>query len=260
MTNQPKTPSEITAMREGGRMLATVLDLMVAKTEVGITGQELADLARREIKSLGAEPAFLGVENPWGGKSFPDVICISISEEVQHGVPSSRAIVEGDLVNFDFGVRHRGLITDAGRTIGVGRVTSEAQRLLDGVEAALAAGLAQVKAGVDVGQISAAIEDVLVGHRLGIVCDLVGHGVGHNLHEDPSIPNFRSDQPPYVLSANQTIAVEPIASLGSGQIRLAADGWTFVTVDQTLAAHCEHTVLVTPAGAEILTTTSGQSA
>ena len=237
-------------------MLATVLDLMVAKTEVGITGRELAGLARQELKALGGQPAFLGVESAWGSQPFPDVICISISEEVQHGIPSSRTIVDGDLVNFDFGVKYKGLITDSGRTIGVGSITTEARRLLDGVESALAAGLAQVRAGVDVSRISAAIEDVLLAHELGIVRDLVGHGVGHQLHEDPDIPNFRVDRPPYILAAGQTIAVEPIASLGDGRIRLTDDGWTLVTDDQTLAAHCEHTVLVTPTGMEILTTTA----
>ena len=255
MTNQPKTPDEIEAMREGGWMLATVLDLMVAKTEVGITGRELADIARQELKSLGGEPAFLGVKGGLSTTPFPDVICISISEEVQHGIPSSRVIVEGDLVNFDFGVKHRGMITDSGRTIGVGSIATDAQRLLDGVEAALAAGLAQVKAGVEVASISAAIEDVLLAHDLGIVRELVGHGVGHNLHESPDIPNFRVNQPAYVLAENQTIAVEPIASLGSGRIQLTDDGWTLVTQDKTLAAHCEHTVLVTATGADILTKT-----
>lgn len=254
MINQPKTPQEIEAMREGGRMLATVLKLMVDNTEPGITGKELARLARKEIEALGAEPAFLGVESIWGGPPFPDVICISISEEVQHGIPSERTIVEGDLVNFDFGVRHKGLITDSGLTIGVGKVSPDAQRLLDGVKAALAAGLAEVRAGVDVGRISAAIEDVLLDHKLGIVRELVGHGVGHHLHEEPDIPNFRAKQRPYILSANQTIAVEPIASLGDGRIQMTKDGWTLETVDQTLAAHCEHTVLVTPDGVEILTT------
>lgn len=254
MINQPKTPKEIEAMREGGRMLATVLELMVANTKPGITGKELSSLARKEIKSLGAEPAFLGVESIWGGPAFPDVICISISEEVQHGIPSDRVIVEGDLVNFDFGVKHKGLITDSGLTIGVGQVSPDAQRLLDGVKAALAAGLAEVKAGAEVSRISAAIEDVLLDHKLGIVRELVGHGVGHHLHEEPDIPNFRAKQRPYVLSAGQTIAVEPIASLGDGRIQMTKDGWTLETVDQTLAAHCEHTVLVTDDGVEILTT------
>ncbi len=254
MINQPKTAQEIEAMREGGRMLATVLHLMVANTKPGITGKELAKLAQKEIKALGAEPAFLGVESVWDGPPFPDVICISISEEVQHGIPSSREVVEGDLVNFDFGVKHKGLITDAGLTVGVGQISADARRLLDGVGAALAAGLAQVKAGVEVSRISAAIEDVLLDHKLGIVRELVGHGVGHNLHEEPDIPNFRARQRPYVLSANQTIAVEPIASLGNGRIQMTKDGWTLETVDQTLAAHCEHTVLVTSDGVEILTT------
>ena len=146
------------------------------------------------------------------------------------------------------------MITDAGLTVGVGQISADARRLLDGVRGALAAGLAQVKAGVEVSRISAAIEDVLLDHKLRDRRELVGHGVGHNLHEEPDIPNFRARQRPYVLSANQTIAVEPIASLGDGRIQMTKDGWTLETVDQTLAAHCEHTVLVTSDGVEILST------
>ena len=240
-------------MRQAGRMLATVLDMVVQQTVVGITAWELAQIAAKELQSLGGEPAFLGVSAPNGGAPFPSVICISINEQVQHGVPAQRVINEGDIVNFDFGVRYQNMITDAGLTIPVGKVSSQVQHLLDSTKGALRAGLAQVRAGANVRDISTAIEKVLLKAKLGIVYELVGHGVGHSLHEDPEIPNYRSGAPDYVLSANQTIAIEPIATLGSSAIQLADDNWTLVTMDGSWAAHFEHTICVTETGYEILT-------
>lgn len=251
--NRVKTEAEIEAMREGGRMLATVLDVLVKKTAPGVKSKDLAHLAATELAALGGEPAFLGVKSSPRGPAFPDVVCISISEEVQHGIPSERIVQSGDIVNFDFGVRHRGLITDAGLTVGVGQISADAQRLLGGTKQALYAGLKQVRAGANVQDISAAIEKVLKAARLGIVEELTGHGVGHSLHEDPSIPNCRIGSPHYILKANQTIAVEPIATLGSGRIKLSSDQWTFLASDNTLASHFEHTVRVTDNGFEVLT-------
>ena len=253
MTNQPKTAAEIELMRQSGHMVATVLELMVSQAKPGVSSRYLADLAVQELKSLGGQSAFLGVKSGRFGPPFPDVICISISEQVQHGVPSDRVLVEGDLVNFDFGVNYRGFITDAGLTVGVGSIGADGQRLLTGTQKALKAGLSKVRAGGSVSHISSAIERVLRQFDLGIVKELVGHGVGHNLHEEPEIPNYRFGGPDYILKENQTIAVEPIATLGSGQIRLAPDKWTILSADNTLAAHFEETVLVTRSGYEILT-------
>ena len=256
MRNKPKTDSELEAMRESGRMLATVLDVLVKHVEPGVKSKDLAALAAKELKTLGGEPAFLGVQSGTG-PPFPDVVCISISEEVQHGIPSERLLVGGDVVNFDFGVRYRGMITDSGLTVPVGSIDADARRLLDGTRKALYAGLKIVKAGANVRDISSAIEKVLREAKLGIVYELVGHGVGHNLHEDPEIPNYRSAAPDYRLQENQTIAVEPIATLGSGAIRLASDQWTLLSADDTLAAHFEHTVRVTAEGCEIMTQIEG---
>lgn len=254
MTNQAKTPAEIAKMRTSGRMLATVLDLLVSKTKAGSVSRDLAQLAAEELRALGGQPAFLNVLDPSGKHPFPDVICISISEEVQHGIPSERVIRDGDVVNFDFGVNYGGMITDAGLTIAVGRADSDTSRLLTGTRKALYAGLKQVKAGAKVSSISRAIQKTLLAHDLGIVRELVGHGVGHHLHEEPEIPNYVSDMPDYTLKANQTVAIEPIATLGSGAIRMADDHWTLLSSDDTLAAHFEHTILVTDSGYEILTT------
>lgn len=253
MFSRAKTPQEIEAMRQAGGILATVLDLLVQRTQDGMTATDLSQLAHRELLALGGQPAFLGVPHPHGGEPFPDVICISINEEVQHGIPKKRRIHDGDIVNLDLGVTYQGMITDAGLTFGVGRIDRQAQHLLENTQRALSAGLKAVKAGATVKHISTAIEEVLKRAKLGIVRELVGHGVGHELHEEPEIPNYASAASDYVLCENQTIAVEPIATLGNGRIKLSADGWTLVSTDGCLAAHFEHTVRVTPLGCEILT-------
>ena len=253
MVNQPKTTDELEAMRESGRMLATVLALLVEKTTSGLRSKDLAVIAATELKALGGEPAFLGVRSHDQGSPFPDVICISVNEEVQHSIPSERILKNGDIVNFDFGVSYRGMITDAGLTVPVGQINQAAQHLLDNTKKALYAGLKQVKSGANVKEISTAIEKILKQAHLGIVHELVGHGVGHSLHEEPDIPNYAAAAPDYVLLENQTIAIEPIATLGSGEIFLGSDQWTILSADNSLAAHFEHTIRVTKDGCEIMT-------
>lgn len=234
-------------------MLVAVLDGLVAQVAPGVKSKDLAAAAARELKALGGEPAFFGVRAHDSGPPFPDVICISINEEVQHSIPSARVLNAGDIVNFDFGVRYRGMITDAGLTVPVGQISPSTRHLLDSTKKALYSGLKQVKAGANVRDISSAIEQVLTEAGLGIVHELIGHGVGHTLHEKPDIPNYRAGAPDYVLRENQTIAIEPIATLGSGDIRLDADQWTILSADGALAAHFEHTIRVTGEGCEILT-------
>jgi methionyl aminopeptidase len=247
MNTRVKTADEISAMRESGRMLATVLGLMKRETQAGRTPREMSALAAAELKRLGGEPAFKGFHG------FPDIICISVNNQVQHTIPGDEPLREGDVVNYDFGVRVRGMITDAGISVGVGKVSADAQRLLDGTERALEAGIAQVRAGCRVGDISEAIENVLKAHKLGIVRELVGHGVGHELHEEPNIPNYgRAGKGP-VLEAGMTIAIEPIATLGDEGIAVDPDGWTLWSVDRSWSAQFEHTILVTENGSEILT-------
>lgn len=247
MMNRVKSPSEIEAMRESGRMLATVLKLMEKETRSGITPKQLAALAEKELKNLGGEAPFKGYHG------YPDVICISVNSQVQHSIPTNTALKDGDIVNYDFGVRYRGMITDAGITVGVGDISGGARRLLDGCERALEAAVNTVRNDVPVGDISSAIETVLKHHRLGIVRDLVGHGVGDELHEEPNIPNYGKPGRGPVLKSHMTVAIEPIATLGSEQIVLDPDGWTIWTADGSLAAQFEHTLLVTDDGAEILT-------
>ena len=252
MTTRVKTADEIAAMRESGRMLATVLELLKKETRVGLTPKDMSRLANEELKRLGGEPAFKGFHG------FPDIICISVNNQVQHTIPTDLPLRDGDVVNYDFGVRYKGMITDSGVSVSVGQARPDVQRLLDGTSRALEAGIAQVKAGCQVGDISAAIESVLKSHRLGIVRDLVGHGVGHELHEEPNIPNYGRAGSGPMLEAGMTIAIEPIATLGGEAIGLDADGWTLWTLDQSWSAQFEHTVLVTADGAEILTSLRDQ--
>ena len=241
------TEAEIAAMRESGRMLATVLQLLKRETKPGLTPRDMAAKAAAELKRLGGEPAFKGFHG------YPDIICISVNNQVQHSIPGDEPLREGDVVNYDFGVRVRGMITDGGITVGVGKVSPDAQRLIDGTSRALEAGIAQVKAGCHVGDISAAIEAVLKAHRLGIVRELVGHGVGHELHEEPNIPNYgRAGKGP-LLEAGMTVAIEPIATLGGEGIAVDPDGWTLWSIDRSWSAQFEHTILVTKDGCEILT-------
>jgi len=245
---QPKTPTEISAMRESGRMLATILQLIRKKVTAGMTPKDISAMAERELKKLGGEAPFRGFEG------FPDIICISNNNEVQHGIPSDRPFKNGDIVNFDFGVSYQRMVTDAGITVCIGGKPDKAgARLLKGTEEALYAGLDVVHDGARVGDISAAVEAVLRKYDLGIVRELVGHGVGHQLHEAPEIPNYGRAGTGPLLKAGMTIAVEPITTLGSHKIFSAHDGWTLLTVDGSRSAQFEHTVLVTETGCEILT-------
>jgi methionyl aminopeptidase len=250
--SQVKTAEEIANMRESGRMLATVLELLRESCKPGDTPKDMAALAKHKLAELGGEPAFLGVS---GYPPYPEVICISVNDQVQHAIPSSRPFEAGDVVNFDFGVRYKGMITDAGITIAVGGQTNpDTARLIKGTEKALKDGLAVVKAGCRVGDVSATIERTLRTYRLGIVRELVGHGVGHYLHEEPEIPNYGRAGTGPVLKAGMTIAVEPITTLGHPAIFQEKDGWTLRTIDHSWSAQFEHTVLVTTTGCEILTT------
>lgn len=245
---QPKTTAELDAMRRSGHILASVLEKIRREARAGMTPKDVSALAAAETEKLGGKPAFKGFEG------FPDIICISNNNEVQHSIPSAVPFKNGDIVNFDYGVIVDGMVTDAGLTICIGGKPDKAgARLLKGTEEALYAGIAAVREGARVGDISAAVEKVLRAHDLGIVRELVGHGVGHELHESPEIPNYGRAGTGMVLRAGMTIAIEPITTLGGHKIFQAHDGWTLLTVDGSRSAQFEHTVLVTPRGYEILT-------
>jgi len=249
MLTRTKTPEEIDAMREGGKMLAQVLESLKSNLRPGITTYELSEIAKKELASLGGEPAFLGYQG------FKDVLCVSVNDEVVHGIPSKQKVItSGDIVSCDFGVLHKGLITDAAFTKIVGQAKSEREvELVEITRQALKAGIKQIKDGATVGDIGFAVEKVLSRARLGVVRDYVGHGVGHALHEEPSIPNFGRKREGFRLQAGMTIAIEPMATLGGYRVWVDEDGWTVRTHDGSRAAHFEHTILVKEHGFEILT-------
>lgn len=249
MYTKVKTAAEIDAMRQSGRMLATVLSELKKVLSPEQSTKEIADHAARELKSLGGNPAFLGYHG------FPDVICISVNDEVVHGIPRKNKIIrEGDLVGLDFGVNYQGMITDAAITVIAGSpVKNEHKKLIEVTKESLHVGIKRVKDGVQTEDIGAAVQRVLDSHSYGIVRDLVGHGVGHHVHEDPNVPNYGKKGHGDHLYAGMTIAIEPMATLGGYAVALDRDQWTIRTVDGSLAAHFEHTVLITETGYEILT-------
>jgi methionyl aminopeptidase len=249
MVTRIKTTQEITAMRTGGQMLASVLRVLEKRLAVGMSTKDLAIIAADELKSLGGKAAFLGYQN------FPDVICVSINDEVVHGIPRPDKIInEGDIVGLDFGVLYQGMITDSAISVIAGRPKQIGHiRLVEDTAQALQAGIDAVHDQVRTGDIGSAVENSLQHRTYGIVRDLVGHGVGHNVHEDPNIPNYGRPHTGPWLSAGMTIAIEPMVTLGTEKVITAQDGWTIMTADGSRSAHFEHTVLITKDGAEVLT-------
>lgn len=245
-----KTPAEIEIMREGGKKLAQVLQILAGRITPGMSPRELAEAAEVEIKKAGLQPVLKGYEG------FPDVLCVSVNDAIVHGLPGKNRFKDGDVVKLDLTIGYKNLILDSAISIYVGPepLPADIKRLLEGTKRALEAGIDAIKGGeTRVGDISAAVQDVLDKYKLGIIRDLVGHAVGDKIHEEPNIPNYGVAGTGPVLPAGVTIAVEPMASLGDWRIDTANDGWTMVMRDGSLGAHFEHTVLVTKNGAEILT-------
>jgi methionyl aminopeptidase len=249
MFTKVKTQNEINLMRKSGKMLAQVLDILEKELKPGMSTKDLSNIAAKELKKLGGQPTFLGYQG------FPDVLCVSLNDEIVHGIPSKKRIIqEGDLVGMDFGVTYQGMITDAARTVIAGKPKQNQHiQLVERTKESLMAGINVIHDGVRTGDIGNAIQEVLDKYKYGIVQDLVGHGVGHNLHEDPNIPNYgRKGTGPW-LSKGMTIAIEPMVTLGDYNVRLADDKWTILTQDGSWSAHFEHTILITEDGYEILT-------
>lgn len=246
-----KTEQEIEVMRAGGRILAEILDLAETQVKAGVSTKDLADFMTFEAKKRHAKPALLGF------LGYPETACISINNEVVHGVPFSKKIIKnGDLVSLDFTIKYKGLIVDTCRTLFVGdqaKMPADIKKLLNGTKLALEAGISVIKGPTKVGDIASAIQNVLDNHKLGIVKDLVGHGLGDSVHEDPNIPNYGHKGTGVLLKPGMTIAIEPMATLGDWRVNILSDGWTVVTRDDSLSAHFEHTVLITDTGAEVLT-------
>lgn len=246
---QRKTDTEIESMREGGKLLATIFDGLRRHVAAGISELELDAWVEQEIKALGAIATYKTPE-----VHFPAVVCISTNDKVQHSIPTAHVLERGDVVNFDLVIGYKGMKTDSGFTMVVDEApTGDKKRLLDYTERALMAGIAAIKGSTRIGDVSAAVERILREGRLGIVRELVGHGIGHLMHEAPDIPNYGHAGTGGLLNVGDTVAIEPISTLGSEAIMQDADGWTLRTRDGSLSAQFEHTVLVTENGAEILT-------
>lgn len=252
MSSQPKkTDAQIQAMREGGRLLATIFDGLKQQLRPGMTGLEADAWVAAEIKRLGAEATYMTPE-----VNFPNAVCISVNEAIVHGVPTDTPFEKGDVVGFDLVITYKGMKTDSAFTVVIGDKPSGAVRhLLKETERSLYAGIDAIKGdGTRIGDIGAAVEKVLAGAHLGIMRELVGHGVGQEMHMPPEIPNYGRAGSGGILKAGETIAIEPMATLGGEKIVTDADdGWTISSADGSLAAHFEHTVLITEDGAEILT-------
>ncbi len=244
-----KSAREIKIMREASRIVATVLREVMAMVEPGQTTGELDAFAEKRIREMGATPSFKGYHG------FPASICASINNEVVHGIPNAKRVIhKGDLLKVDTGAYFEGYHGDSCITVCVGESSAEAQTLSRVAQESLMAGLSQVKAGNTLLDIAGAVEDHVKANGFSVVEDYTGHGVGRNLHEEPSVFNFRTDELPNVtLRPGMTLAIEPILNAGSKACRTLKDRWTVVTRDGSLSAQWEHTVLVTSDGCEILT-------
>ena len=244
-----KSPPEIEIMRQSARIVATVLKEISEMVQPGMTTADLDVYAEKRIKEMGATPSFKGYYG------FPASICICLNNEVVHGIPKRKKVIcAGDVLKVDTGAYYKGYHGDSCITIGVGKVAPKARRLIKVAEEALYKGIEQVKAGNYLMDIAGAIEDHVKANNYSVVEDFTGHGVGQNLHEEPSVFNFRTRQMPNVkLRAGMTLAIEPILNAGSKFTRTLSDRWTVVTLDNSLSAQFEHTVLVTTNGYEILT-------
>jgi len=260
-----KTKEEIELMRQGGKILASVLSLVAKKIKPGVTTQSLNDLAEELIFGYGALPAFKGHDN------YPAALCVSVNEQIVHGVPSGRKLFKGDIVGLDLGIiwppencshctmnngcsSQRGMFTDAAITVSVGKISQEAEKIIKTAKGALQAAIEQVKSGRKLSEVSSAIEDYAKKQGFSVIRELVGHGVGYELHEEPDIPNFKASwMKDSVLKEGMTLAIEPMISAGTYKIKKSKDKHAYETADNSLSSHFEHTVVVTKKGCEVLT-------
>jgi len=248
-----KTPEEIKILREGGKILASALNEVVKKVISGVTTMEIDVLAEKLIRQAGGEPSFKNYGNSEGGKPFPASLCVSINDEIVHGIPSGREFVDGDIVGLDFGMKFQNLYTDMAVTVPVGEISSGAKRLIQNTRLSLEDGIKTIKEGSFLGDIGFAVQSRAEKEGFSVIKDLVGHGVGYAVHEDPYIPNYGKKGAGEILKEGMVLAIEPMLSMGSPAISLTGDKWTYKTQDGSLSAHFEHTIAVTKDGVDVLT-------
>ncbi len=233
-------------MEVANRIVAEILEGVKEKVQPGIETRELDELAEEMCRQRRVKPAFKGY------RGYPRSICVSVNEEVVHGIPGPRCLKAGDVVSLDFGVKYEGFYGDAAITVGVGEVGDKARALIAATEESLYAGIAKVKAGQRLSDISHAVQTVVEGAGFGVIREFVGHGIGRSLHEDPQIANFGPPDRGPTMQVGMTFAIEPMTSMGSWKVRILQDGWTAITQDGSCAAHFEHSVALTENGVLIL--------
>lgn len=247
-----KTAQEIEVLAAGGKILAQILEELSREARPGVTSQEIDELAKELMKKYGVESSFLGYESR-GHEPYPAVTCVSVNEGVVHGIPGKRKFESGDLAGLDCGIIYEGLYLDAARTVPIGEVSSEALALLEVTREALRLGIEQARVGNKIGDISEAIQTYIEDHGFGVVTQLVGHGVGYSVHEDPQVPNFGEAGKGPKIEAGLVIAIEPMVTAGKPHVITGKDGWTIETADKSLSAHEEDTIAVTAQGPQVLT-------
>jgi len=243
-----KSDQEIAAMRQAGRIVATVLEVLKLQVRPGMKTEELDVIAAREVARLGAKPSFKGY------RGFPANLCVSVNDEIVHGIPGSRVLHEGDIVSLDFGAIFMGFQGDAALTVGVGNISSQAEQLMATTEGALKAGIAAAYPGVRLGDISAAIQHYAESRGYSVVREYTGHGIGREMHEEPQIPNFGPPGRGPVLKKGMALALEPMVNIGDWRTKLGDNHWTVFTSDGSYSAHFEHTIAITDVEPEVLTT------
>ena len=242
-----KSEKEIAIIREAGRIVAQVLQILAEAVKPGLSRKELDKIVRREFAARGAKPAFLGY------RGYPASVCVSINDEIVHGIPDGRVFREGDIVSIDLGATYQGFVGDAAISVGAGRLDAEAERLLRVTESALYKGIAAARAGVPLGAVSHAIQVGAEGQGFSVVREYVGHGVGRQMHEEPQVPNFGPPDRGPVLKKGMVLAIEPMVNAGDWRTKRHDDNWTVSTLDGSLSAHFEHTIAITDGEAQILT-------
>ncbi len=234
-------------MRQAGRIVAVVLEILARQIRPGMKTKELDIIADREIERLGAKPSFKGY------RGFPANLCVSVNDEIVHGIPGERVLDEGDIVSLDLGAIFMGFHGDAAVTVGVGEVSLSAEKLMETTKGALKAGIEAAYPGASLGDVSAAIQNYAESRGYSVVREYTGHGIGREMHEEPQIPNFGSPGTGPVLRRGMTIALEPMVNIGDWRTRCGDDHWTVFTADGSLSAHFEHTIAITDAEPEVLT-------